>query len=110
MTLLLVLFCEYQVGNNLNWRFAFWGESILMLPFAILGFVMKPLELKGTRLLPQYLYLELNMLLNLFFALKCAGFGSCKSPKEKGYGEMTIPVVEGDDTCTDIFLTYVFCR
>ncbi|ONK73629.1 uncharacterized protein A4U43_C04F33610 [Asparagus officinalis] len=59
------------VGNNLNWRFAFWGESILMLPFAILGLVMKPLELKG--------------------------FGSCKSPKEKGYGEMTIPVVEATE-------------
>ncbi|KAK1323572.1 hypothetical protein QJS10_CPA02g00009 [Acorus calamus] len=35
------------VGNHLNWRYAFWGESILMLPFAILGFVMKPLQLKG---------------------------------------------------------------
>lgn len=35
------------VGNNLHWRAAFWGESILMLPFVILGFVMKPLDLKG---------------------------------------------------------------
>ncbi|KAJ0096697.1 hypothetical protein Patl1_28424 [Pistacia atlantica] len=35
------------VGSHLNWRYAFWGEAILMLPFAILGFVMKPLQLKG---------------------------------------------------------------
>ncbi|BAF15274.1 Os04g0525900 [Oryza sativa Japonica Group] len=35
------------VGNSLHWRAAFWGESILMLPFVILGFVIKPLELKG---------------------------------------------------------------
>ncbi|KAJ0970041.1 hypothetical protein J5N97_022918 [Dioscorea zingiberensis] len=35
------------VGSNLNWRYAFWLEAILMLPFAILGFVMKPLKLKG---------------------------------------------------------------
>ncbi|XP_022896183.1 probable sphingolipid transporter spinster homolog 2 isoform X2 [Olea europaea var. sylvestris] len=30
-----------------NWRLAFWVEAVLMLPFAILGFVMKPLQLKG---------------------------------------------------------------
>ncbi|XP_058069553.1 probable sphingolipid transporter spinster homolog 2 [Magnolia sinica] len=35
------------VGGHLNWRFAFWGEAILMLPFAVLGFVIKPLQLKG---------------------------------------------------------------
>lgn len=35
------------VGNNFGWRFAFWVEAILMLPFAVLGFVMKPLQLKG---------------------------------------------------------------
>ncbi|KAK1568689.1 hypothetical protein Q3G72_027557 [Acer saccharum] len=35
------------VGSHFNWRFAFWGEAILMLPFAVLGFVMKPLQLKG---------------------------------------------------------------
>ncbi|KAJ7968356.1 Major facilitator superfamily protein [Quillaja saponaria] len=35
------------VGGHFSWRFAFWGESLLMLPFAILGFVMKPLQLKG---------------------------------------------------------------
>ncbi|XP_022855562.1 probable sphingolipid transporter spinster homolog 2 isoform X2 [Olea europaea var. sylvestris] len=33
--------------GQFNWRIAFWGEAILMLPFAILGFVMKPLQLKG---------------------------------------------------------------
>ncbi|MCH89261.1 putative sphingolipid transporter spinster 2-like, partial [Trifolium medium] len=36
-----------HVGNHFGWRYAFWVESILMLPFAILGFVMKPLQLKG---------------------------------------------------------------
>ncbi|XP_010461880.1 PREDICTED: probable sphingolipid transporter spinster homolog 2 [Camelina sativa] len=35
------------VGNVLPWRAAFWGEAILMLPFAVLGFVIKPLHLKG---------------------------------------------------------------
>ena len=35
------------VGSHFGWRYAFWVEAILMLPFAILGFVMKPLHLKG---------------------------------------------------------------
>ncbi|XP_047337496.1 probable sphingolipid transporter spinster homolog 2 [Impatiens glandulifera] len=35
------------VGDHLGWRYAFYGEAILMFPFAILGFVMKPLQLKG---------------------------------------------------------------
>ncbi|XP_024027026.1 probable sphingolipid transporter spinster homolog 2 [Morus notabilis] len=35
------------VGSNFNWRYAFWGEAFLMLPFAVLGFVVKPLQLKG---------------------------------------------------------------
>lgn len=35
------------VGDHFSWRYAFWGEAILMLPFAILGFIMKPLQLKG---------------------------------------------------------------
>ncbi|KAL0677516.1 hypothetical protein Bca4012_005497 [Brassica carinata] len=35
------------VGSVLPWRAAFWGEAILMLPFAVLGFVIKPLHLKG---------------------------------------------------------------
>lgn len=35
------------VGGHFNWRYAFWGEAILMLPFAVFGFVMKPLQLKG---------------------------------------------------------------
>ncbi|KAH6773184.1 Major facilitator superfamily protein [Perilla frutescens var. frutescens] len=33
--------------SGFGWRWAFWVEAILMLPFAILGFVMKPLQLKG---------------------------------------------------------------
>ncbi|KAK7363029.1 hypothetical protein VNO77_05158 [Canavalia gladiata] len=35
------------VGNHFGWRYAFWVEAILMFPFAIMGFVMKPLQLKG---------------------------------------------------------------
>lgn len=35
------------VGNYLNWHVAFFGEAILMFPFAVLGFIMKPLQLKG---------------------------------------------------------------
>uniref|UniRef100_A0A7C8ZYL8 Major facilitator superfamily (MFS) profile domain-containing protein n=2 Tax=Opuntia streptacantha TaxID=393608 RepID=A0A7C8ZYL8_OPUST len=35
------------VGSHLAWRWAFWMEAVLMIPFVILGFVMKPLQLKG---------------------------------------------------------------
>lgn len=35
------------VGNSLGWRVAFWIEAAFMAPFAILGFIMKPLQLKG---------------------------------------------------------------
>ncbi|KAK7319532.1 hypothetical protein RJT34_04254 [Clitoria ternatea] len=35
------------VGDHFGWRCAFWVEAILMFPFAILGFVMKPLQMKG---------------------------------------------------------------
>uniref|UniRef100_A0A2P2L7T4 Major facilitator superfamily (MFS) profile domain-containing protein n=1 Tax=Rhizophora mucronata TaxID=61149 RepID=A0A2P2L7T4_RHIMU len=35
------------VGNHFNWRYAFWFEALLMLPFAVFGFVMKPIQLKG---------------------------------------------------------------
>ncbi|XP_022158936.1 probable sphingolipid transporter spinster homolog 2 isoform X2 [Momordica charantia] len=35
------------VGQHLGWRYAFWGEAILMVSFAVLGFIMKPLQLKG---------------------------------------------------------------
>ncbi|XP_031482331.1 probable sphingolipid transporter spinster homolog 2 [Nymphaea colorata] len=35
------------VGGYTNWRVAFWVEACLMLPFAILGFVIRPLQLKG---------------------------------------------------------------
>lgn len=35
------------VGDHFSWRYAFWGEAIMMLPFALLAFVMKPLQLKG---------------------------------------------------------------
>ncbi|XP_020234032.1 probable sphingolipid transporter spinster homolog 2 [Cajanus cajan] len=35
------------VGSHFGWRYAFWVESLLMLPFAISGFFMKPLQLRG---------------------------------------------------------------
>ncbi|KAL2342021.1 hypothetical protein Fmac_009961 [Flemingia macrophylla] len=35
------------VGSHFGWRYAFWVESLLMLPFAISGFLMKPLQLRG---------------------------------------------------------------
>ncbi|KAK7328053.1 hypothetical protein VNO77_22148 [Canavalia gladiata] len=35
------------VGSHFGWRYAFWVESLLMLPFAISGLFMKPLRLKG---------------------------------------------------------------
>ncbi|CAN4107870.1 unnamed protein product [Withania somnifera] len=35
------------VGGHLSRRWAFWIEALLMLPFAVLGLFMKPLQLKG---------------------------------------------------------------
>ncbi|CAI0556379.1 unnamed protein product [Linum tenue] len=35
------------VGDHLKWRYAFFGVAILMFPFIILGWIMKPLQLKG---------------------------------------------------------------
>ncbi|KAI3957729.1 hypothetical protein MKW92_022696 [Papaver armeniacum] len=35
------------VASHLNWRAAFFGEAILMLPFVLLCFFMEPLPLKG---------------------------------------------------------------
>ncbi|WCJ18137.1 Major facilitator superfamily protein [Euphorbia peplus] len=35
------------VGTHFNWHWAFFGEAIVMAPFAISGFFMKPLQLKG---------------------------------------------------------------
>ncbi|GMJ08093.1 hypothetical protein like AT2G22730 [Hibiscus trionum] len=35
------------VGGHFHWRYAFWGEALLMLPFAAFCFVAKPLQLKG---------------------------------------------------------------
>nr|XP_043628072.1 probable sphingolipid transporter spinster homolog 2 [Erigeron canadensis] len=35
------------VGDGYGWRYAFFGEAVLMVPFVVLGFVMRPLQLKG---------------------------------------------------------------
>ncbi|XP_045812901.1 probable sphingolipid transporter spinster homolog 2 isoform X1 [Trifolium pratense] len=56
------------VGSYFGWRYAFWIESILMLPLAILGFLMKPLQLKGffptdmiTAQVPETVALEIQV-------------------------------------------------
>lgn len=36
------------VGGSIGWRAAFWIESLLMLPFAIFGFVTDPIYLKSS--------------------------------------------------------------
>nr|KAJ0188239.1 hypothetical protein LSAT_V11C900502010 [Lactuca sativa] len=36
-----------DVGGSYGWRYAFLSEAVMMVPFVILGFVMKPLHLKG---------------------------------------------------------------
>ncbi|RWW04492.1 hypothetical protein GW17_00032278, partial [Ensete ventricosum] len=63
------------VGNYLHWRAAFWVESILMLPFAILGFIIKPLQLKGSSFV-----LVSTMTSNIFvlFQMKIIPKVSCK--------------------------------
>ncbi|XP_058217598.1 probable sphingolipid transporter spinster homolog 2 [Rhododendron vialii] len=35
------------VGDNLGWRYAFFGLAIVMSPFAVIGFLAKPLKLKA---------------------------------------------------------------
>jgi hypothetical protein len=42
-----------QVGGALGWRAAFWIESLLMLPFAVFGFVSDRIYLKGVEVLIQ---------------------------------------------------------
>ncbi|KAF9608572.1 hypothetical protein IFM89_010004 [Coptis chinensis] len=43
--------CGYVLGGlvatHFSWRWAFYGEAILMFPWAVLAFVIKPLSLKG---------------------------------------------------------------
>jgi uncharacterized membrane protein len=44
---LMGCFGQLKVGGSLGWRSAFWIESLLMLPFAIFGFMSKRIHLKG---------------------------------------------------------------
>jgi hypothetical protein len=44
---LMGCFGHLKVGGSLGWRSAFWIESLLMLPFAIFGFMSKRIHLKG---------------------------------------------------------------
>lgn len=66
-----------QVGTRFGWRSAFWVESVLMLPFVIFGYVVKPLHLKGKHLpcidffrsfdcclFLNYLWIQVLLLLN----------------------------------------------
>ncbi|KAD4179215.1 hypothetical protein E3N88_27806 [Mikania micrantha] len=46
------------VGGSIGWRYAFFGEAILMLPFAILGFAMKPLHMKGISFVLMWFYIQ----------------------------------------------------
>ncbi|KAF9593996.1 hypothetical protein IFM89_026697 [Coptis chinensis] len=43
--------CGYVLGglvaSHFSWRWAFYGEAILIFPWAVLAFVIKPLSLKG---------------------------------------------------------------
>ncbi|GJN26976.1 hypothetical protein PR202_gb14946 [Eleusine coracana subsp. coracana] len=76
------------VGNSLHWRAAFWGESILMVPFVILGFVIKPLDLKGTYFFSIWFLLhESNTILPL------SGFAHNTT---KEYGPMHNPEVQDE--------------
>jgi uncharacterized membrane protein len=38
---LMGCFGQLEVGGSLGWHSAFWIESLLMLPFAIFGFMSK---------------------------------------------------------------------
>ncbi|XP_065872724.1 probable sphingolipid transporter spinster homolog 2 [Euphorbia lathyris] len=35
------------VGTHFNWRWAFFGEAVLMVPFVVVAFCLKPLQMKG---------------------------------------------------------------
>ncbi|KAL4581055.1 hypothetical protein LXL04_017263 [Taraxacum kok-saghyz] len=35
------------VGDNYGWRYAFFWEAVMMVPFVVLGFVMRPIKLKA---------------------------------------------------------------
>jgi hypothetical protein len=45
---LMGCFGHLKVDGSLGWRSAFWIESLLMLPFAIFGFMSKRIHLKGS--------------------------------------------------------------
>ncbi|WOK98884.1 putative sphingolipid transporter [Canna indica] len=72
------------VGEYIHWRAAFWGESILMLPFAILGFTIKPLQLKG--------------------------FTSSKSRSAEAIDEVIVQELHGDGMLLTLacYLSYIF--
>ncbi|KAI3961740.1 hypothetical protein MKW92_018552 [Papaver armeniacum] len=48
------------VASHLNWRCAFFGEAILMLPFVLLCFFMEPLQLKVLNLLQEVKITEVS--------------------------------------------------
>ncbi|XP_048606630.1 probable sphingolipid transporter spinster homolog 2 isoform X1 [Brassica napus] len=72
------------VGSVLPWRAAFWGEAILMLPFAVLGFVIKPLHLKGASSKLQNTHTMLLIDLNLFLMSLLVWLPSGFAPDDKG--------------------------
>ena len=44
--LLVTASVNKQIGSHFGWRYAFWVESVLMIPFVIMGFTMKPLHMR----------------------------------------------------------------
>ncbi|TKY59410.1 sphingolipid transporter spinster-like 2 [Spatholobus suberectus] len=69
------------VGSHFGWRYAFWVEAIVMFPFAILGFVMKPLQLKGAHFSPALISCSSLTLFPIANLLVHAGFVPTDSGK-----------------------------
>jgi len=70
-----------QVGSHFSWRWAFWVEAVLMFPFAIFGFFMKPLQLKGAHF-PAYISYSSLTLFPITKLLVHTGFAPADSEKK----------------------------
>ncbi|KAJ0591957.1 putative MFS transporter superfamily [Helianthus annuus] len=62
-----------------GWRYAFLGEAILMLPFAMLGFAMKPLQMKG-----------MSHDKKVYGSVGLIGFGSWVTVRKTGHGRGSV--------------------
>lgn len=79
----------------MSWRVAFFGEAILMLPFAVLGFVMKPLQMKGVCSVSYMLFLSPFFHCQIFLTFFVTGFASTGSRKSLESTETAFTEVEG---------------